>query len=117
MAKISKESFLPTPHSPVGYRFHVAYEYEFGGQRYTSDRFKPVDGPTSHVDRAKARLAQFPSGKAVVCYVDPGDPSEALLKRGSKAPLYSIWFPALFVLGGLGIMGGATRRMVGGAKG
>jgi hypothetical protein len=35
--------------------------------------------------------------------VNPAEPSFAILKTDSLAPGYSIWFPALFVVGGLGI--------------
>ncbi len=106
------ESFLPTPHSPVGFRFLVEYEYEFEGERYVGTRYKRVDGPTSQKDRAEGRLEKFAPGKVVVCYVDPGEPSVAVLRRDSRGALYSIWFPGLFMVGGLGIMGGAVRRIL-----
>jgi hypothetical protein len=37
------------------------------------------------------------------CRVNPHDPDFAVLKPDSLAPGYSIWFPALFVIGGLGM--------------
>ena len=107
------ESFLPTPNSPVAFRFLVEYEYEFAGEQHVGTRYKRIDGPTSQEDRAEGKLERFPPGKVTVCFVDPKEPSEAVLKRDSKGPLYSIWFPALFMVGGLGIMGGAARRMLG----
>jgi len=33
-----------------------------------------------------------------------------VLQHGSRAALYSIWFPLLFVLGGFGMLRGALRR-------
>jgi hypothetical protein len=45
-----------------------------------------------------------------VCYVNPSDPTIAILKHGTRAALYSIWFPLLFVVGGLGIAWTAIRR-------
>jgi hypothetical protein len=36
-------------------------------------------------------------------YVNPADVNFAMLKPDSKAAGYSIWFPMLFVIGGLGI--------------
>ncbi|MFP6880316.1 MAG: hypothetical protein VCA34_05170, partial [Roseibacillus sp.] len=45
-------------------------------------------------------------------------PSFAVLKRDSKAPGYSLWFPIIFVVGGLGIILGAVRSwLAGGRKG
>ena len=37
------------------------------------------------------------------CFVDPQNPQLAILKPDSLAPGYSIWFPALFMIAGLGI--------------
>jgi hypothetical protein len=37
----------------------------------------------------------------VEAYVNPDDPTEALLEHETKAPGYSIWFPAWFLVGGL----------------
>ena len=38
-----------------------------------------------------------------MAYVNPSDPDFAVLKPDTKAAGYSIWFPLLFVVGGLGI--------------
>jgi hypothetical protein len=39
-----------------------------------------------------------------------------VLKRDSKAPGYSLWFPIIFVVGGLGIIVGAVRSWVAGGR-
>jgi hypothetical protein len=44
------------------------------------------------------------------CRVNPADPAVAVLRIDSRAPGYSLWFPALFVVGGVGIVVGALRR-------
>jgi len=44
-----------------------------------------------------------------VCFVNPTAPDEAVLKRGSRGALFSIWFPLLFVVGGLGVAINALR--------
>jgi hypothetical protein len=44
------------------------------------------------------------------CRVDPANPDFAVLKPDSLAPGYSIWFPALFVIGGPGIAVRALTR-------
>ena len=43
------------------------------------------------------------------CYVNPVEFNSAYLKPDSLAPGYSIWFPALFVVGGLGMVISALR--------
>jgi hypothetical protein len=50
------------------------------------------------------------------CRVHPRDPDFAVLKPDSLAPGYSIWFPALFVVGGLGMAGKAARGLLARAR-
>ena len=45
-------------------------------------------------------VALHPPGARSVCYVNPASAGEAILEHASKAALYAIWFPLLFVLGG-----------------
>jgi hypothetical protein len=62
--------------------------------------------------RAKAEKLQgrFDSGREVTCYVNPGNPADAILLKPTKAPGYTVWFPGLFVVGGLGMCVVAIRR-------
>jgi hypothetical protein len=106
------EEFRPTPHSPPAYRFHVGFTYAAAGAvRVSGHRTPPRRNPwtTNHRAKAEALATRYPPGSDAVCYVDPDDPAMAILERGSKGPLYAIWFPALFVAGGLGIAAGALR--------
>jgi len=100
----------PTPNSPVAYRAVVEYSYEFGGQSLTGTKIKRVDGPTSHPKRAAQVTEEFPSGLRLNCWVNPDNPAQAILKHGTLAPLYSIWFPGLFVVAGIGIAVNSLRR-------
>jgi len=47
--------------------------------------------------------ASFASTPGTPGWMDKVDHDFAVLKPDSQAPGYSIWFPALFVVGGLGI--------------
>jgi two-component system nitrate/nitrite sensor histidine kinase NarX len=53
---------------------------------------------------------QFPPGTRQVCRVNPADPADSVLLPGTRAALYSIWFPLLFVAGGVGMLVGIARR-------
>ena len=88
--------------SPLEFRLEVLYGYEWKGQRLTSDRFALRGSPwTSKRALADKRLEEFPVGRKTVCWVNPENPEFAVLKPDSLAPGYSIWFPSLFVIGGL----------------
>ena len=98
------------------YRFVVLYGYTFGDQARTSERYSLRGSPWSgEAGRAQALADKFPVGAEGTCYVDPADPSFAVIKRDSKAPGYSLWFPLIFVVGGLGIIGGGVRTWKRGA--
>ncbi|WP_395745061.1 DUF3592 domain-containing protein [Prosthecobacter sp.] len=101
----------PTPHSDPAHRVELRYEYVVNGTKHSGTRIRQVEAaPTLHFDDAVQKQQQYPAGSAQVCFVNPAAPDEAVLQHGSRAALYSIWFPLLFVLGGAGMVGGALRR-------
>lgn len=98
-----------TPNSPLSYRAGIRYRYTFGGMRHDGSRIVRVDGPTT--DRAKAvtLTEKYPSGRETTCFVNPAQPDFAVLEHATRAALYSIWFPGLFVVGGAGMIFSAWR--------
>jgi|GEM_PF-729120 hypothetical protein len=108
------EERIHDPQSPREYRFAPCFGYEWQGRLRTGDHLTPRGSPWSSKRAVVAkRAAEYPPGMRTTCRVDPRDPDFAVLKPDSLAPGYSIWFPALFVIGGLGI---AMRAAVGGAR-
>lgn len=87
------------------YRWNMEFGYEFRGKRLTSNHHTVRENPWS-ADREKAAalVGKFPAGSRQTCRVNPDRPEIAILKPDSLAPGYSIWFPALFVIGGAGIV-------------
>jgi hypothetical protein len=95
---------LHDPQSPREYQMEVVFGYEWRGEARTGDRLSLRGNPwTSKRNLADKRAAEYPTGARATCRVDPADPDFAVLKPDSLAPGYSIWFPALFVIGGLGM--------------
>lgn len=90
----------PTPHSPLAYRLGLQYAYEFKGTPHLGTKVRRVEGQTPHKDKIEALAVEYPSGRETLCFVNPAEPAEAILQHATKAALYSIWFPLLFVLGG-----------------
>lgn len=103
------KSEQPTTSSPTVYRVMIRYTYSFGGKDYTSERYRRVDGPKGNSEDAEALREQFTPGQQVTCYVRPEQPSFAILKHDTRAALYTIWFPLLFVVGGLRMAWAALR--------
>jgi len=102
--------------SPLEFRQDLSFGYEWKGQAHTGEHLTLRGSPwSSNRALAEARVAAYPVGMATICHVNPAAPDFAVLKTDSLAPGYSIWFPALFVVGGLGItlraaFGKSTRQ-------
>lgn len=92
------------------YVMEVKYAYEFDGQSYSGDRIKRLPTEASDPRKLKRHIENYKAGTATVCYVDPESPASAVLKRDTKAALYSIWFPGLFIIGGGGMILSALFR-------
>ena len=101
-----------THQMPQDRRFYarVTYRYTFEGKEYQSQRITQRDGPSRNQDEIEDRLAQYPIGEKLTCYVNPANPDEAILKHSTRAAGYSIWFPGLFVIGGIGMMASAFLK-------
>jgi len=90
--------------SPMEYRQNLSFGYEWNGKTYTSQNLTLRGSPwSSKRVLAEQRIIQFPRGKQTTCRVNPNAVEFAVLNVDSLAPGYSIWFPCLFVIGGLGI--------------
>lgn len=97
------QDWKSTEYTIVEFKPVVRYRYEFEGEIYESDQFKIADGPTGDPEKANQRIEPYPVGSTVTAYVNPDEPTTAVLKRNTRAGLYTIWFPLLFVAGGLGM--------------
>lgn len=93
------------PYSPIEYRPRIHFGYEWRGKALTSESISLRGGKWSgQIQKAEAVLELYPAGSQQTCLVNPDNPLQAVLKADSLAPLYSIWFPALFGIGGAGIL-------------
>lgn len=86
------------------YRLKILYGYEWKGEAKTSERYD-FRGNANYgsPDKIESLVKQLPAGSNIKAFVNPSDPDFAMLKPDSKAAGYSIWFPLLFVVGGMGI--------------
>ena len=67
-------------------RADIVYRYRVGDRQYTADRYNFL--PSSKSDSTvPALVARHPAGARFECYVDPGDPSRAVINRSP-----TIWY-------------------------
>ncbi len=98
-------------YSSKEYRVKLLYGYEWEGEGMTGELLTARGNPWSKdLARIERSLEKFPVGIKTTAYVNPAEPDYAVLKPDSKAAGYSIWFPLLFVVGGLGIVVRALVR-------
>ena len=98
------------PEVPMEYRLGLLYGYEFEGKPYSSESYDLRGNAwVKDLQRVSPLVAKLPVRSEQTCWVNPEQPEEAVLKKETKAPGYSIWFPILFVVGGLGIV---TKALV-----
>lgn len=97
--------------SPKEYRLLLAYSYVFQGKEYSSDRFSPRGSKwTRKQEKVEGLAKEYPKDSSHTVWIDPGKPDQAILKHDTKAAGYTLWFPTLFIIGGLGMIFGAFKR-------
>lgn len=101
---------LVPSNTPPAFVWDLAYRYRFEGGEYTSTNFRRVPTSTDDRERIERQVLENPVGATVTAWVNPQQPAQAVLRHETKAPLYTMWFPFLFVLGGGGMMWACLRR-------
>lgn len=100
-------------YSAKEYSVKLLYGYEWKGEARTGELLTARGNPWSKERaRTERELKNFPAGMKTMAFVNPSEADFAVLKPDSKAAGYSIWFPLLFVAGGLGITFKAVRKEV-----
>ena len=83
------------------YRPRIFYEYQFGGTLYRSTRYSLADTYSRQQSGAASILARYPPGKTAVCFVNPQQPWESMLRHEIGWSLLQILFPVPLVVGGV----------------
>jgi uncharacterized protein DUF3592 len=84
------------------YSVDILYSYTVNGKEYKSNRYHFMGGSSSGY-RGKAEIVnRHPPGARAVCYVNPRDPTDAVLRRGFTNDLWLGLIPLPFVLVGAG---------------
>lgn len=98
------------------YKADVHFTYTFEGREYRSNRYNFLDAYSSGREGKEEIVAYYSPGLHTVCWVNPEDPSEAVLKRDFSLTYLIGLFPLLFLLVGVGIMwagvGGGRKKKV-----
>ena len=112
---LEARSWIPTPcvvissevrrHSDSDgstYSINISYRYTFKGTEHQSNRYHFVGGSSSGYDGKAAVVGRFPAGASATCYVNPNNPTDAVLERGFTPDLWFGLIPLVFVAVGAG---------------
>jgi hypothetical protein len=95
------------------YSIKIRYWYEVDGRGFTGDRYSFMDsGSDSKPEDKRAIVSKYPTGATRDCYVDPENPSSAVLYRGYPRMLWFGLIPLLVALIGLRRITKAAGRMM-----
>jgi hypothetical protein len=84
------------------YSIEITYAYEFNSQTFQCDRYDFIGGSSSG-HKSKLRIVeQYKNAENPICYVNPNDPADAVLKRGFHLSLLFALFPLPFLAVGVG---------------
>jgi hypothetical protein len=92
------------------YRLEIDYGYAYGGERYVSDRARRLDVVSGHREKVESWVKRYPTGMEARCWVNPEAPAESVLKKSTRASIYTLWFPLLFFGGGVVMVWRCVRR-------
>ncbi|MGI9240814.1 MAG: DUF3592 domain-containing protein [Verrucomicrobiales bacterium] len=98
--------------SPTEYKPIIEYAFVYEGKPATGSGIKRTEGFTKHKSKAQRTVNRYPLGSEGTCWVNPENPAQTVLKHNTRAVLYTVWFPGLFVIAGLGIAIGSIRAYV-----
>ncbi len=97
--------------SPSEYSLQLLYEYSFEGHDLSSDRLTPRGIKWSKKEeKIEQRVADYTVGSVHSAWVNPEQSDFAILKHDTKAAGYTVWFPALIIVGGVGMVIGAFKK-------
>lgn len=91
------------------YGIEVIYHYQYQCAAYTGDQYDFNGKCTSTDSDSKAQIVKlYPAGKKTFCYVNPGNPGEAVMSREFRSGLWILGIVPIF-FGLLGLFGLAAN--------
>lgn len=84
------------------YSVDILYRYTFDGREYKSNRYDFIGGSSGGSSGKHEIVSQYPEGRTATCYINPDDPSEAVLNRGLSWMFLLGLIPLVFLAVGVG---------------
>lgn len=92
------------------YSVDILYSYEIDGREYKANRYTLLGGSSSGHKGKQKVVNQHPPGAKRICYVNPRDPTDAVLNRGLSPVMLFGLLPLVFVAIGIAGIRGTLRK-------
>lgn len=92
------------------YSIEITYRYEVDGRAYVSNRYGFTIGSSSGYKGKAQVVAAHPPGSRATCFVNPADPTDAVMDRGWTAAMGFGLIPVVFALVGGGLLLAMLRK-------
>jgi len=92
------------------YSVNIFYSYEVKGRAFKSNTYGFMGGSSTGYAGKQAVVARNPPGTRTVCYVNPAEPTEAVLERGFTPDMWFGLIPLLFMAVGGAVLFSAVRQ-------
>ncbi|HDL90567.1 MAG TPA: DUF3592 domain-containing protein [Thermodesulforhabdus norvegica] len=74
------------PSSITGWKPSITYRYRIGGKEYESSRYTIMPYESTDYNKIASIVSSYPIGSTCTVYVNPDNPSEAVLSRSDQKP-------------------------------
>jgi hypothetical protein len=88
-------------HGTQTYRAEIYYAYTIGNTHYTNSRYQFDTGGSDGKEDKQRMVDQYPPGRQTVCYVNPTNPSQAVLNRKPHSEMFYGLVGLVFAIFGL----------------
>ena len=106
----SEISELPIDEGPRRFVPVIHYSYQFNGKHYESDRYYfGVSGGSEA--RVKSIQRQYPPGSQARAFIDPNNPTEAVLNREIKISWLMVCLVIAMIASGIGVVMNSLGQM------
>jgi hypothetical protein len=91
------------------YSIDITYRYEVDGTSYTADRYHFMVGSSSGRAGKQRVVDAHPRGTNITVYVDPKNPTRAIIHRGLTPDMLFGLIPLAFLLAGIAMLVGGLK--------
>lgn len=92
------------------YSVNILYSYQFQDREFKANAYDFTGGSSTGYRGKAAIVSRHPPGTKTVCYVNPGNPTEAVLERSFTPGMWLGLIPLVFVLMGTGGLNFILRK-------